>query len=227
MPSDQIALLDDEQIALAKVCKAKKRLIDDSRLDWNEAFRYYNSRNEPFLEAWECPDFLLRSARMSQLEKEVPKYLDDVQSVFAENYFTTATPTTLARHLVELFDGYGWHLLMARMECERIVRLDLCRLALALAGYLDEHHAYPRTLAELCPKYLAALPNDPFSGKGLIYKPEEVGYLLYSVGPNGADDGGRNFMADYQTAEEFEQATEEEKAWDDIAIRVPPKKSTK
>lgn len=49
------------------------------------------------------------------------------------------------------------------------------------------------------------------------------GYFLYSVGPNGIDDGGRNFFDDHETAEEFRIAMKEEQAWDDIAIRMPPK----
>ena len=32
--------------------------------------------------------------------------------------------------------------------------------------------------------------------KPLIYKPEGKGYLFYSVGPNGKDDGGRWYYDD-------------------------------
>ena len=35
------------------------------------------------------------------------------------------------------------------------------------------------------------MPGDLFSGKPLIYKPEGKGYLFYSVGANGLDEGGR------------------------------------
>ena len=41
------------------------------------------------------------------------------------------------------------------------------------------------------PKYFDKVPDDLFSGKPLTYKPEKDGYLLYSVGVNGIDDGGR------------------------------------
>ena len=36
------------------------------------------------------------------------------------------------------------------------------------------------------------MPSDLFSGKALIYRPAKNGYLLYSVGLNGRDDGGRS-----------------------------------
>jgi hypothetical protein len=40
------------------------------------------------------------------------------------------------------------------------------------------------------PKYIAELPRDRFSGADYIYRLEGTGYVLYSVGYNGADDGG-------------------------------------
>ena len=83
----------------------------------------------------------------------------------------------------------------------------------------------PETLAELSPKYIAEVPKNPFSDADLLYKPEADGYLLYSVGPNGKDDGGHNFNEEFETWSESQPATEEQKSWDDIAIRTPPKKS--
>ena len=64
-------------------------------------------------------------------------------------------------------------------------------MAFALAAYRADHGHYPEKLGELAPKYLAAVPDDLFSGKALIYRTEGKGYLLYSVGANGRDDGGR------------------------------------
>ena len=64
-------------------------------------------------------------------------------------------------------------------------------LAFALAAYRIDNGRYPPKLDLLAPKYVAAVPADLFSGKALIYHPSNGGYLLYSVGPNGKDDGGR------------------------------------
>lgn len=47
----------------------------------------------------------------------------------------------------------------------------------------------PAKLEELVPRYLAALPLDPFSGEPLRYK--AAGGLIYSVGLNFKDEGGR------------------------------------
>ena len=43
----------------------------------------------------------------------------------------------------------------------------------------------------ISPKYAAKIPQDVFSDGDLHYRREGNGYLLYSVGMNGRDDGGR------------------------------------
>ena len=47
-------------------------------------------------------------------------------------------------------------------------------------------------LAELVPGYLSTVPADPFGGgEPLRYKRVENSYLLWSIGPDGVDDGGK------------------------------------
>ncbi|MBX9582949.1 MAG: hypothetical protein K2X87_21800 [Gemmataceae bacterium] len=65
-------------------------------------------------------------------------------------------------------------------------------VAFALAAYRADHGKYPAALADLAPGYLKEVPDDLFSGKPLVYRPAADGYLLYSIGPNGKDDGGRS-----------------------------------
>jgi len=78
--------------------------------------------------------------------------------------------------------------------------------ALALACFRAEHGHWPSSLSELSPAFLKAVPMDVFSRDTLVYQPSDQGYLLYSVGINGRDDGGiRDQKADK----------------DDIAAQVP------
>src|SRR5262249_25376882 len=79
--------------------------------------------------------------------------------------------------------------------------------AFALAAYHRTHGRYPARLDELAPRYLAAVPGDLFSGKALVYRPAEKGYLLYSVGVNGKDEGGRWY--------------DDDPPGDDPAVRMP------
>jgi hypothetical protein len=81
------------------------------------------------------------------------------------------------------------------------------RVAIALAAYHRDHKSYPKQLADLTPKYLKEVPEDLFSGKGLIYRPFKEGHLLYSVGVNGKDDAGRT--------------DRDQPLGDDLSIRMP------
>jgi len=63
--------------------------------------------------------------------------------------------------------------------------------ALALQRYKLAHGNYPKSLTDLVPEFLPALPFDPFDGNTLRYQPLSTGgYLLYAIGPDGADDNG-------------------------------------
>lgn len=77
-------------------------------------------------------------------------------------------------------------------EQRATTRSQLTRLAIALAVYRAEQGEYPDTLEALVPGVLAVLPTDLFQIKPYVYRRTEDGYLLYSVGQNGADDGGSN-----------------------------------
>jgi hypothetical protein len=66
----------------------------------------------------------------------------------------------------------------------------LTPVALMLSAYRTEHGQYPDALHALTPKYLAAQPKDPWSNGDYRYRRQDDGYLLYSIGPNGKDDGG-------------------------------------
>ena len=46
----------------------------------------------------------------------------------------------------------------------------------------------PRRIEELTPKYLAEIPQDPFSGKPLLLTASETNIVIYSVGLNLKDD---------------------------------------
>ncbi len=50
--------------------------------------------------------------------------------------------------------------------------------------------SYPDGLDDVKLTHLDEVPVDPFSGKPFHYEKRPGGYLLYSVGPNGKDDGG-------------------------------------
>jgi len=103
-----------------------------------------------------------------------------------------------------------------KAEDRAVTSQGMTQVVFALAAYRADRGTYPADLGALVHKYLPAMPEDPFSAGPLRYKREEAGFLLYSVGPNGKDDGGRSFLD--------QPASEDLRDCDDIAIRVPAKK---
>jgi hypothetical protein len=74
-------------------------------------------------------------------------------------------------------------------EGEALAQLRLAQTAAALERFRaagGDH--YPNDLAELSPKFLASVPEDPFNGQPLRYTKSGNGYALRSIGPPDASD---------------------------------------
>jgi len=69
--------------------------------------------------------------------------------------------------------------------------------AIALERYRGKYGSYPNSLAPLTPEILKAVPVDFMDGQPLRYRPTADGhFLLYSVGPDCIDDGGKQQSPD-------------------------------
>jgi hypothetical protein len=66
------------------------------------------------------------------------------------------------------------------------------RSGLACKIYKNHTGHYPENLEALVPDILPEVPIDPFTGKALIYKIQNGELLIYSLGSNQKDDGGRS-----------------------------------
>ena len=80
--------------------------------------------------------------------------------------------------------------LLIELKAVAHVRLSLTALAeerwrLAHDGQVSE------SLADLVPTFLPAIPVDPFDGQPLRYKKLAKGYVIYSIGEDLTDDGGK------------------------------------
>ena len=62
--------------------------------------------------------------------------------------------------------------------------------AIAIELFRRQHGQLPAKLAELVPRFLDAVPTDPFDGQPLRYLLQPNEYRIYSIGTNGKDDGG-------------------------------------
>lgn len=83
---------------------------------------------------------------------------------------------------------------MGLIEARHMTSNNMLLLRLALRAYITEHGAAPATLAALVPDTLKSIPTDIYNdGKPLFYKPQGKTYKLWSVGPDGIDNGGIPF----------------------------------
>lgn len=103
-----------------------------------------------------------------------------------------AVGSRVAGILIGRYVGATFSLLL--FEDRMMAEDSMVQMAFALAAYRAEHGAYPVKIDELVPKYLESLPDDPYAAHPipLRYRREGDGYLLWSAGTNGKDDGGRN-----------------------------------
>ncbi len=102
-----------------------------------------------------------------------------------------------------LIPGYAQQLFATRNSAEESIKKAgnrissksrLLAITLAIRAYqLEGNGSLPTALADLTPQYLSQVPLDPFANRSFKYAVSEDGasFTLYSVGPDGVDNGGR------------------------------------
>ncbi len=68
---------------------------------------------------------------------------------------------------------------------------DTARIGIACKIYKNMYGDFPGELAELSPEILEKVPVDSFTGDPFIYKKQDSGFIVYSIGSNLKDDEGR------------------------------------
>ena len=77
------------------------------------------------------------------------------------------------------------------VDAGTLIALRAARVAVAIERFRRAHAgAPPAGLDELVPAYLAEVPQDPLSGRALLYRRDPDSYRVYSVARHGRDDGG-------------------------------------
>jgi hypothetical protein len=80
-------------------------------------------------------------------------------------------------------------------------QLRCAHAALAVERYRLVAKQVPNSLDALVPAFLSEIPQDPYDGKPLRYRPEGSGYVVYSVSRNLQDDQGAEQRYDYRPNE--------------------------
>ncbi len=77
------------------------------------------------------------------------------------------------------------------LDLHHLAQLQVTRTAIAVQRYRLAQGRLPQTLDDLTPAFLEAMPTDPFDGQPLRFQALDLGFVVYSIGPDGTDDGGR------------------------------------
>ncbi|MCS6866365.1 MAG: hypothetical protein RMJ56_15005 [Gemmataceae bacterium] len=187
-------IVDDDEKPIADTEKALELL------DWAVMLQTVNRWYDRMAAAMRIKD---RTARVKEFQKieddfqAIKKELADAEKVkkqLAGPEAGQVVARSIANTLMSLLAPAIRRISAAQERAEQVA-MNL-QIALALAAYHNDNGKYPDKLTDLAPKYLAQVPHDGFSGQPLIYKPTAQGYLLYSVGMNGQDDGGKTFDDD-------------------------------
>ena len=81
-------------------------------------------------------------------------------------------------------------------DTSSLARLRAATLSLAIERYRNAHDGrLPESLQTLVPDYLPEISADPYTGQPMHFKRNPQGYVIYSVGADLEDNGGREFLA--------------------------------
>ncbi len=168
-------------------------------IDWEPALRNGNKSYDRMAAAMRLPDRTAREKEFDAIEKDlnavVKKNRDfaELQKLIKNGAPNKEVGKQIGKEIGDVLIALltpAVRKVQHSQDRARQVERNL-QVAFALAAFHKDNGRYPAKLADLAPKYLATAPNDLFTGKDLIYKPNEKGYLFYSVGVNGKDDEGR------------------------------------
>jgi len=186
-------------------------------VDWNEPMRMGNQWYDRLVAALSKPSRKERDAAVAEFERDLKKVAADAKDprvLLANIASADSLRGGLGRQVGNVCIALFMPALSACTNAEDrcTASESMVPVVFALAAYRADHGSYPADLAALVPKYLPAIPVDLFSGGPVRYKREDKGYVVYSVGINRKDDGGRAFEGP------------DTEGCDDYAIRVPGKR---
>jgi len=108
--------------------------------------------------------------RFKKLEMKEPEFVPEIMAGFNKDSGFKILAATFHRNL-------------AFLRCSIV--------AVAVERYRLANGRWPERLDDLVPRYLTKIPTDLYDGQPLRYRRVPDGVLIYTVGEDGKDDGGR------------------------------------
>ena len=146
------------------------------------ALLLYPTVGRPLFNSDEAAFIRHLSANIEAIDLPWPQSRDEVQRLDYEH----PAGHVLTSMITPVFARASWSMERASAQ------IGAVQIALAAKAYRAEHGTYPEWLSELEADGWE-LPSDPFSNKPYHYRREGAGFVVWSVGPNVADDKGVTF----------------------------------
>ena len=145
---------------------------------------FYANRTESTAVVNELFDNLIRRSRLSRADRRADPFDEDA---FVQSLDWQYMPLNMLLPALGRFVAHR-----DASDCDIAGTI----IMLALEQYRAETGRYPESLDDLTPAIVDAIPSDPFSVKGFVYRkssdePLGKGYVLYSIGADGVDNSGK------------------------------------
>lgn len=170
-------------------------------IDWNEVARQFNAWTDRVAKATDIEELAEREAAFAALKREREEDRSDRVFHITSRLLLGASPRRVATDsagatLKSLV--FGAYPAVNQAHNRLQVQRQMTPIVLALGAFRSRHGRYPENLESLVPDYLDRLAEDPYGDGPYKYRCTAEGCRVYSVGPNGEDDGGRNATVEWQ-----------------------------
>lgn len=188
-----------------------------SAIDWDEILRIVNRYYDDLAAAPEETSLRGRLEAIGTLEAALEAEREQTRGLgrVVRSFISFRSPKkTMSQHLGKIMVALLQPAADAALTADTrgIANRRMLLIALGAAAYRTEYGVYPERL-DAVGDYLSEIPVDPYSEQSFRYRLEGDGFMVYSVGPNGRDEEGRN---DAEAGGCFYPEA------DDISMHVPP-----
>ena len=180
------------QVSCAEMLREEKWAKQASLVHWFKQpgwRRFYFTNNAESCDISGMDRLGLLCCNKRTLMREYTDYMDALITYAEQPYSAQKPPAPLRGSIDHYLTNYydGQFFIFIANETQH----NLLLITFALRAYHADHGAFPANMKALIPAYLKKMPPDPFAAEQkLKYQHSEKSYLLYSVGPDGNDDGG-------------------------------------
>jgi hypothetical protein len=195
---ERLRLLDALGLEGSIVPKAIERAFTQgSAIHWDDALLLGNEQFDKAVAAARRQTIAERKRAFRELDQDMRRIGSDLGN--PEKFAASFLVAVVRRDVGRLMGKVMVMMLIPAVEVAFEVetrahtREALGQIGFALAAYRADRGAYPDDLNAVVPKYISRVPNDVYTEQPLHYRRQGTGFLLYSVGANGVDDGGQTF----------------------------------